>query len=134
MYVYYRQLYILTACFGTKSNFMFAQRFRACSLLNNDCNESRSRNGWSFCTPFTSMGNCKSIQERKRRCEKIRKIGPMRCTYVIIIIIYSPSYICAYCGNPAALSHLHASLASISVTKTTKHIFFNTVRITDGFW
>jgi len=74
---------ILTACFGTKSNFMFAQRFKACSLLNNDCNESRSRNGWSFCTPFTSMGNCKSTGKKIKRREKIQKIGfPQRPMYL----------------------------------------------------
>lgn len=66
-------------------------------------------------------------------------------TFVTVLsytnIIYNwdglPSYICAYCGKPAALSHLHASAASISVTniknikilnricdRTYQHTFF----------
>lgn len=34
--------------------------------------------------------------------------------FFIFFLCHLPSYICAYCGKPAALSHLHASTASIS--------------------
>jgi hypothetical protein len=33
------------------------------------------------------------------------------------LCLHSPSYICAYCGKPAARSHLQASAASISGTQ-----------------
>lgn len=89
---------------------MLAQRFKTCNLLYNDCNESRSRNGWSFCTPFTSIGNCKSKSIKNEKYKNWNFSNR-------ITDVYLPSYICAYCGNPAALSHLQASLASISVTK-----------------
>lgn len=35
--------------------------------------------------------------------------------------VYSPSYICTYWGNPAAFSHLHASLASLTAKKWQTH-------------
>ena len=37
------------------------------------------------------------------------------------IYMYIPSYICAYCGNPASFNHLHASTASISTKSKLMH-------------
>jgi len=35
----------------------------------------------------------------------------------LLLLLHSPSYICAYCGKPAARNHLQASAASISETQ-----------------
>lgn len=44
-----------------------------------------------------------------------KPIGDQLIALVVLLVkLYSPSYICAYCGKPAALSHLQASIASIS--------------------
>jgi len=52
---------VLTLFFGILSTFILAHLLSACRRRNRDWRESGSRNGWSFCTPLTSMGNWRSV-------------------------------------------------------------------------
>ena len=50
------------------------------------------------------------------------------------IYMYIPSYICAYCGNPASFNHLHASTASISTKSKLMLTFLKTQKVHNTFF
>lgn len=68
---------VLTLFFGILSTFILAHLLSACRRRNSDWRESGSRNGWSFCTPLTSMGNWRSVTRMTQTFHRSAAVGSL---------------------------------------------------------